>query len=456
MEKNNSKNSFLTTVLKSVDKFYNSDLFIALYSAIIFLSWYIENEYIAVVSSILILCYMFLTQKSLDRMIMIAIIVPAFVDNNMRHRISFSQLYILVPLVLLVVASAIYHFIKVHKPNGKQFSKSQLFLGYLIVAFSGIIGGLGYPGQTIVNVILAFSVGLALFGLYALLYKCTSNESKYTVYKSIVFLCIVIIAQMLTYCMRTENLQFALSVKAMSLGWAITNSIAVVLAMGIPLCFYLASKHKFQFGYMLLASIFYAFIFLTHSRSMMAAGTAIYFVCLVLSFVKLNKWQAAAHLLLVVGVGIFAALNLYEELFEQFLIYGIGGNGREALYTYYFQKFKDNKWFGMGFFTDTEFQADGMVRVHNTILQILASTGIVGVLTFLPMYYQRYKLLFSNFSWFKVFAIISYAAFAAYGLVDCAIISSYKLIIVYLLLFAVECDNDDTLVIKSRQKLLKR
>ena len=274
---------------------------------------------------------------------MIAIIVPAFVDNNMRHRISFSQLYVLVPLVLLVVGCAIYHFTKVHKPNGKHFSKSNLFLGYFIVAFSGIIGGLGYPGQTFVNIVLAFSVGIVLFGLYALLYKTTTNESKYTVYKSIVLLCVVIIAQMLTYCLRTENLQAALSMKAMSLGWAITNSIAVVLAMGIPLCFYLASKHKFQFGYMLLASVFYAFIFLTHSRSMIAAGSFIYFVCLVLSFVKLNRWQAAAHLLLVVGVGLYAFINIYEELFEQFLIYGLGGNGREVLYKYYFEKFKENK-----------------------------------------------------------------------------------------------------------------
>jgi len=45
--------------------------------------------------------------------------------------------------------------------------------------------------------------------------------------------------------------------------------------------------------------------------------------------------------------------------------------------------------FGMGFFTDTEFQADGMVRAHNTIIQIFASTGIIGALTFLPMYFER-------------------------------------------------------------------
>lgn len=454
MEQNTiKKESIISKVLRVVDKFYNSDLFMFVFAGIVFLSWFLENEYIAVVSAIVILCYMFLTQQSLDRMIMVAIIIPAFVDNNMRHRISYSQIYILIPLVLLVVICAIFHFVKIHKPNGKRFSKSSLFLGYAIVVLAGVFGGLGYPGQTLMKSLMAVGVGLALFGLYCLLYKCTTNESKKTVLKSIVLLCIVIIAQMITYFFRTENLASALTYKAMSLGWAITNSVAVIFAMGIPLCFYLAREYKFQFGFMLLATIFYAFIFITHARSMMLVGSVIYFICLILSFVRLNKWQAAAHLVLVIGVGLFLCINYFDKVFEQFINMGLDDNGRMELYTYYWAQFKENVWFGMGFFNDTVFQEDGMVRVHNTVLQILASTGIVGVVSFIPIYFQRYKSLFINMSWFKVFAIISYAAFAGYGLVDCAIISSYKLIIVYLLLFAVECDSDE---IKNRKMILKK
>lgn len=438
-----NQEGFIKKILRGVDKFYNSDFFMVFYAIVVYLSWFFENEYIAVVSTIAILCYMFLTQQSLDRIVMIAIVIPAFVDNNMRYRISYSQIYILVPLLLMVVGCAIFHFIKVHKPNGKKISKSSLFWGYLIVVLAGVVGGLGYPGQTLFKILIAVSVGLALLGLYCLIYKCTTNESKNTVFKSIVLLCVVIIAQMITFFLRTEELAVALTYKTMSLGWAITNSVAVILAMGIPLCFYLAKEHKFQFAYMLLASVFYAFIFITHSRSMMIVGSVIYFICLILSFVKLNKWQSLAHLLLVVGVGLYISINYFDKVFEQFIRIGLDANGRTELYTYYWGKFKENIWFGIGFYNDTMYQTDGMVRVHNTILQILTSTGIIGALTFIPMYYQRYKSFLTKISWFKVFSIISYLAFVGYGLVDCAIISSYKLIIVYLLLFAVECDTHE-------------
>ena len=140
-----------------------------------------------------------------------------------------------------------------------------------------------------------------------MLYKCTDGKSKDTVVKSIIALCIIIVLEMATYFMRAESFLTVLISKEMSLGWAITNSVAVVLAMGIPMCFYLASKHKFQLGYTFLATVFLSFIFLTNCRSMMVAGIVVYFACVVIGFIKLNWWQLLVCILMAIGLSVPSA-----------------------------------------------------------------------------------------------------------------------------------------------------
>ena len=434
-------NKFCEKTLSAIDRFFNSDLFLVAFSLCVFLSWVLECEFIAVTCAVLSLCYMFLTQKYLDRLIPIAVLICAMVDDNMRHRLSISKLVILIVLVLIVVCCAVYHFLKVHQKSDKKLKSSTLLLGFLTASIAGFLGGIGYANQTFGLAIMVGGCGLAFAGLYILLYKCTDAKSKDTVVKSIIALCFIIIAEMLVHFSRAEDPVFEITMKTMSLGWAVTNAVAVVLAMGIPLCFYMASKHKVQLGYLFSATLFLCFIFLTNCRSMMVAGLAVYLLCVIVGFFKLSWWQSLINIFVVSSIAMFVYCNLFEKIFSQFLIFGLDGNGRADIYIYYWQKFKENQAFGIGFYTDYEFASDGMVRAHNTIIQIFASTGIVGVVLFIPYFVERYKAMITKFSWFKVFVIISYLAYAVYGLIDCAFISSYKLIILYLLLFALECDS---------------
>ena len=440
---NKAQTNFFTKLNSAMNKFFNSDLFILFYSLLVLVSWAVECEYIAVIGSVIILIYMFLTQQTLDRIVVVACIIPAMVDNNMRYRISFSQLYILGALLLLVIASAVWFFIKNKQAGikGRSLAKSSLLVGYASVVLVGLFAGLLYSNQTLTKVLMQTGCALLLLGLYVLIYKTTNEETKYTIIKSIIALCFVIVAEMLIYFIRVDDLKLALVQKSMSLGWAITNSVACVLAIGIPMCFYMAYKSKFQLGYLLSATLFLGFIFLTNCRSMLVIGTVVYIVCTIIALFKLNKWQVAVNLAVAIGLALVFYFVIFNIVFSQFQKYGLDGNGREELYKYYWQKFKEEWVFGMGFFTDTAYQADGMVRVHNTVLQILASAGIFGVICFIPYYYQRYRTLLIKPNMFKLFAVLSYLAYAGYGMVDCALISSYKLIVIYLLLYATELDS---------------
>jgi len=438
---NKFKTKLINPVLRAISKFYNSDWFIVFYASMVILSWAEECEYIAVITSIVTLIYMFLTQEHLDRMALIAIVIPAMVDANMRYRINFGQIYILVGLVLLVVASAVYHFVKVHKKNDRRVLKSHFFIVYVSTVLVLCTSGLGYTGNTISKVLIPVGVHLALLGLYCLLYKCGGPNLKNTIVKSIIALAGVIVVEMIIYFVQQESVFNVITTKVMSLGWAITNSVAVILVMAVPLCFYLARDKKVQLPYMLLGTVFYAFVFLTNCRSMILVGTIIYFITLILSFVYLNRLQAFLHLVLFGVIATFAVNNFYEQIFSQFINIGLGDNGRVELWTYYLGEFKENPIFGMGFYTDTVYQTDGMVRAHNTLVQIIASMGIIGIINGIPYYFQRYSAFIIKPTVFKLFAFVSYLAMVGYGMVDCAIISSYKLIITYMLMLAVEYDT---------------
>ena len=435
------KNKIINPVLRAIDKFYNSDWFVLFYSLVVLLSWTLECEYIAIMTSVVVLIYMFLTQENLDRMALIAIVIPAMVDAGMGGRIKMSFIYMLIFLLLLVVASGIYYFVKVYKNNDRKLLKSHFFVFYALTVLILCTSGLGYPGNTVLKVLIPVGVHLALLGLYCILYKAGGPKLKDTINKAIIALAGLIVAEMMIYFTRQNDVVYSIIMKSMSLGWAITNSVAVILAMAVPLCFYIAKDKKIQLPYMLLATIFYAFIFLTNCRSMIVAGTAIYLICIVLSFIFLNRWQSLVHLLLFAGVAFMAINKVFNQIFNQFLTMGLSDNGRMELWNYYLGEFKEHPIFGMGFYTDAKYQIDGMVRAHNTIIQIVASMGIIGILGAIPYYFQRYSLFVIKPTMYKLFAFVAYLAMVGYGLVDCAVISSYKLIITYMLLLAVEYDT---------------
>jgi len=453
----NFKEKILSPVLRGLNWFYNSSWFVAFYAGIVLLSWTVECEYIAVITSIVVLCYMFLTQKHLDGLAIIATIIPAMVDNNMRYRIKFSQIFILVFLLLLVVLSAIYYIKKGYHKNDRKITKGYFFWVYVLCVFTLCFSGIGYTGNTFFKVLIPVGVHAALLGIYVLLYKCGSKDLRNTIIKSIIALACVIVAEVVIYLYRSGNVLAVLNTKDMSLGWAITNSVAVMLAFAVPLCFYLAKDKKVQLPYMILGSLLYASIFLTNCRSMIIFGTLVYVLTIILSFIYLDRWQSAIHLALFMIGAIYAVNALYDQIFSYFLRAGLDDSGRFELYEYYWGKFKENWLFGMGFYTDTEFQADGMVRAHNTIIQIFASMGIFGAVASIPYFYKRYRSFTIKLTPFKIFAFVAYLAMVGYGLLDCTIISSYKLIVIAMLMTAVEFDTihaeEKDLLFKKRLKV---
>ena len=122
--------------------------------------------------------------------------------------------------------------------------------------------------------------------------------------------------------------------------------------------------------------------------------------------------------------------------------YGTNLNGREELWNYCIAEFKKYPAFGIGFFGEDMSGLNYPARLlHNTPLQIICCTGIIGTVLFIPFFYQRYKLLIKNISLFKVFALFFVLMWEVGGLLDVNFVKVNQLVIIYTLLAS--CENEE-------------
>ena len=115
--------------------------------------------------------------------------------------------------------------------------------------------------------------------------------------------------------------------------------------------------------------------------------------------------------------------------------------GRAEIWEYCIEEFKKMPAFGLSFFGEDMSGFWYPTRViHNTLLQILCCTGVVGFVLFVPYFIKRYELLLKNFSLFKVFALYSVLLWELGGLFDLNFIRVFQLIIIFIIMAA--CENE--------------
>ena len=123
-----------------------------------------------------------------------------------------------------------------------------------------------------------------------------------------------------------------------------------------------------------------------------------------------------------------------------------GANGREILWPWCWEKFKENPVFGYGLLSDepvpTVRNVVPVVLAHNTILQWLTSLGIVGSVLMLYFYYEKYKITFIHFTMSKFYLVSIIIIIALSGMVDqAASMDVFVALFSYILIAACEQEN---------------
>ena len=211
-------------------------------------------------------------------------------------------------------------------------------------------------------------------------------------------------------------------------GSVVSNSASEFIVILLPFLFYLAYKEKRGFIYYIMAALSLIAVYFTLSRASLLFGVPTFiigtiFLCFKGNNKTLFRILSFSYIAIVVGALIFVyASGNYEGFFEFFITAGFSSRNRFVIWSELFEKFKTAPIFGVGFSTymQTHSNIDQIFKglAHNTAIQILCSTGIVGALLFLYHMFEVVKVFVIKTNINRMMIALSVLIFLGISLVD--------------------------------------
>ncbi len=389
-----------------------------------------------------------ITQRDLKPIIPLVIFTNCIGYYKMSLDLATIHYVILGICAFVAVLAIAYYFIFKFVVEKEKFNKGKLFWGLVVLFVVCMFSGIACKDYNHVYTLRLFGVFVLIFLGYLLLANSIDESAKD--YTAFTFVCFGIFAclQMVVFYAGTEDVVLAFHQKALTTWWGMTNSIATAIAMSLPFAVYLATKKAPQI-YIPLSVVMLVGIFFTFSRGNMLFVAIFYPLILIYGFIvskkKLSYGITSLVCLVLVSVVIFALKEQILEWFGVVRSLGLDDNGRKELWDYALNDFKNNKIFGAGFYGEDGIDLPTpLKKFHSTVLQILASAGIVGCIGFIVHYFQRYKMMFTKLSVFKVFALFGLALYEAYGLIDINLLRYFQIILLVIILVTCEKETEKT------------
>lgn len=378
------------------------------------------------------------------------ILFPVICVPYMINSIEGLTTWIVYGISVALFFVGIIIFVLTH--SNRPTRKGRMFWFIAIADFAFLIGGI-FTNFQILNFLVILGTSLIVLFMYWLCVNFTGNITRFLA-KSFLFLSLIIIAQMWLDYLSLGDLATAFAEKQVRVGISEINTASTYLCMGLMSTLYLGCMKKKDYLYLFLALFILANIVFTFSRGGLLVGGIVFILGVIYFILKSpNKkilLTIASSLILVALIltGVF-----YEKLLETFSWYlklGFSSNGRDALWGWCFDKFKQYPFMGTGFTTSEYISFSGfnainetttIIYAHNTFIQILTVSGILGVILQLPMYVQKYRLLISNFTVYKYFALLQILAIELTGMLDSSA-STHIVLIVTTWMIVASCENE--------------
>lgn len=178
--------------------------------------------------------------------------------------------------------------------------------------------------------------------------------------------------------------------ESMLFGWGVWNSMGAALVMLIPTLFVGVYRSKRWYIYLALATLDLLCVFLTQSRGALLFGALVYVLAIIILALfgnKKNVFRITLGVIFASGVAVTVLLwDRIPSLVDAFLY----DNGRFALWQVGLESFLSSPIFGTGFlgfkFPDDPIYFEGVgfmpAMAHNTIVELLSATGVVGALAY--------------------------------------------------------------------------
>ena len=372
-----------------------------------------------------------------------------------RYYLEKGPLITVIVMAVLLIASLVYFAIK-NRRFAKLFSKKGMFPSLAIfcgaLLFNGLFGNY-YTIQNLLYVTSFFFSLLVMYFLFAAYVRFDKTATNYFMY-CLVLAGMLIAAQLFFAYGTTVRFDGNNPIKeSVLLGWGVWTAIGGMLAFLMPACFYFAADHKHGWIGYLLGLIEFIAIFLSQSRGALLIGGVVLALCLItLCFVGAYKKRNRIFALVLIGCAILGGLLLSGKilaLLQNFLNYGFGDNGRFDLWKLGFNHFLQNPIFGSGFysFVNEEWLKDVYPYFyHNTVIQLLGATGLVGFLAYAYHRFCTVRLVFKKPNLCKTFLGIGILGFLLFSLIDVLFFSTYPTMFYALMLLFMDKTDEKSLL----------
>ena len=347
----------------------------------------------------------------------------------------------LIILAALMIVALIYRLIRDKELGRKAFFKCKrtLLPGMLALGLAYLLSGIGSAQLSKVvwqNLLFAFIQAASVIVLYVLLTGTVKWDQAPTGYLAWTGMCVgyVLLAELAFIYFRYQVIQSGVIERTLIYsGWGHYNNIGALLAMMIPFPFFLTGKGKHTGVFYFSGLLFLGGVLFTCSRGSILCGVVTYLASYTVSLLHSRRARANATIHIATALVFLTIFLVFADdllrLFRTLLGHGLDPFERDTGYIAGWKQFLKYPVFGGTFYpvdyplftwaTSEEFVAFFPPRWHNTIIQMLASCGIVGFAAYSFHRIQTLQLFLRRFSGKKMFALVSMATLLATSMVDC-------------------------------------
>lgn len=383
--------------IKKLKDFLESNYTILLTLEIGLISWLVKSSVLCVISFAVLVSLIFIIcndpKGAFPSLFFISFFIQVIDDNY--------PLAIYLTCIFIVLGSIIYFIIKTIK--SKKCTKGRLFYPMIIADIAFLLGGI-IGNFNIINIACVLFMALCMYLFYWITIN-TCTDLKQFMY--IVLTCggFIICIQFIVLNLYTGK--FISSIQNQSIlyiGAQNKNVAALFITIGMIACLTLAQKRKYDYLYFLLASFMVLVCALTLCRTMILLSILFYIGLSINVLAKSNNkiiFSSIIGGLVLVSLGIGISTDLIYKLIDSVVEkINSGMNGRSELWAWCLERFIKHPLLGYGFISPTPVPTItgdfGIILAHNTPLQLLTSTGVIGTILIGYFYFAKYKLCTEN------------------------------------------------------------
>lgn len=403
--------------------------------------------------SAFILMGIFIAVLGLDLLPMMPIVICCYIapspENNPGRNegsIFYPQnggIYLIV-LAAMFVAALVFRLASDPEIGRGRFFKEKrcLLSGMLLLGVGYLLSGVGMKeyadlfGKNLLFAVIQFASVIVMYFIFTGAVKWERTPKDYFAW---VGLCVgfVVLAQLMDNYFSGRIFMEGTGTmdrELISTGWGMHNNIGGMMAMVLPFAFYLACTARHGWVYNILGTVLMIGVVLSCSRTSMIVAAVGYCVCAVILLRRPENRKANIRVYLTAAAVVAAvAAVFFRQLWEVFSLFFqelFLVSERDNLFVYGMKQFASHPVFGGSFFPQGEyvpwdwanlesFSSFFPPRWHNTLVQIAASCGVVGLVGYGIHRFQTVRMLLKELSVEKLFILIYMISLLAMSLLDC-------------------------------------